>query len=159
MSASLCSCSHTGTSDWVISGQNPSLCSQQKAPSLLAMWSWRWSKAFRSVHLCALQIRQVLQPPTNKELCLTHMIRHWNKTEDLYVWDWPNEWQLGQPMAQHYWGPRGVSDRGCDTSRAVADALLTPSQTQGEMLMTFSLKHWGHIERETLMTFVSLWSL
>lgn len=55
-------------------------------------------------------------------------------------------------MAQRHWWPRGMSDRGCDTSRTEADAVLTPCQTQGEMLMTFSFKHWGYIARETLMT-------
>lgn len=45
-----------------------------------------------------------------------------------------------------------MSDRGCDTSRTEADALLTPCQTQGGMLMTLSLKHRGDIEGETLMT-------
>lgn len=151
MSANLCSCSHTGTSDPVISGLNPSLCSQ-RAPRVLEMWWSRWSKAFWSLHLCALQILQALQPPTNKGLSLTYMLHQWNKKQDLNIWDWPNEWQSGQPMAQQYWGPQGVSYRGCNTSRAEADALLTPCQTQGEMLMTFSLKHWGDIERETLMT-------
>lgn len=135
MSASLCSCSLTGTSNWVILGLNLSLCSQQKALGVLAMWSWRWSKAFRSVHLCALQILQVLQPLSTKELSLTHMLHHWNKAGDLCVRDNPNERHSGQPMIEPYWEPRGMSDRGCDPSRTEVDALLTPCHTQGKMLM------------------------
>lgn len=131
---------------------NLSLCCQQKAPRLLAMSARQRSKAFRSVHLCALQMLQVFQPPINKELSLTRMLRHWNKTQDLDVCVQPNERQSGQPMAKCDWGPQGMSDRGCDTGRTEADALLTPCQTQGGMLMTFSLKHRGDIEGETLMT-------
>jgi len=42
-----------------------------------------------------------------------------------------------------------MSDKGRDTSRTEADALLTSRQTQGGMLMTFSLKNRGGTERNT----------
>lgn len=53
-----------------------------------------------------------------------------DKKEDIYICHCLNKQQSGQPMAQRYSGPQGMSDRGCDSSRIEADALLTPSWTQ-----------------------------
>lgn len=125
MSATLCSCSQTGIRDWVFPGLNPSLCSQQ---SLSDCWqcSHEGDQRLFDLYNCVpCKYCKFWSPLPTKGFLWPTCSATEIKTETSSC-DWPNKWHSGQPMARRYWGPRGMSDRGCDTSGTEADALLTP---------------------------------
>lgn len=145
MPASLFSCSCTETSDWVIS-YYIHLSVSAKKPLRVLVQSWRWSNPFRSVHLRALKIPEVLLLPE----CQLWPSTKIKPRTSVFVMTLMNVSQVNQ-WQSYTEGLQGwVIEDVIPAEKS--QMLFWLSQSQGGMLMSFSLKNWRNTGREKLMT-------